>query len=152
MRDKIVLFLSTVKAFFQTMQKHTPLNKMVLTQYYLHTITKCLDALNKGSRSTKAVVRMTKLHPWDVTHTLKALTLKGLVEFQPNCDASGKLELVIWRLKPAPEAEIVVNLKGWGPCTIEELSSKFVYPSSAILATLEAMDNVKLIDGKLYLV
>jgi hypothetical protein len=88
---------------------------------------------------------MTKLHPIVVAQTLTIL-LGVWVDFQPNCDA------VIWRIKPARKEEITRDLKVFGPLTIEELCSSNLRPSSAVLATLETMDNVKLINDKLCLI
>jgi hypothetical protein len=93
--------------------------------------------------------------PDTVNFVLVLLAQGGLVDFQPNCDA------FVWRLKPIAPQRITEAIKN-GAKTTDEVATfifnrvKVKYPlcciQSATLATLETMDNVKLVDGKLSLV
>jgi hypothetical protein len=117
----------------------------------------CLFALCKGSRTTESLRKMMEnlVDPEVLQYALSILVKRGLVDFQPDCDS------FVWRLKPISTKRITKALKN-GAETIDQVvvfifnDKKTKYPlcciKSATLATLETMDNVKLVDGKLCLI
>jgi hypothetical protein len=139
------------------MQSINEQKRELIYQHVAEVMMGCLFALCKGSRTTAAIGKTLEnlVEPRIIEFALTLLIKRGLVALQPDCDT------FVWKLKPISTKRITKAIEN-GAKTIEQVvvfifnDKKTKYPlcciKSATLATLETMDNVKLINDKLCLV